>query len=94
MNMKKKPLTPEQLEDAKRLKSIFNAKKKELGLSQESLAYELGVTQSAVNQLMAAGDQSNTLADIAPRAYAIAPAAVASRQTPRPHSMTSLSPDR
>ncbi|EPC8314557.1 LexA family protein [Escherichia coli] len=53
MNMKKKPLTPEQLEDAKRLKSIFNAKKKELGLSQESLAYELGVTQSAVNQLMA-----------------------------------------
>ncbi|EMO8541902.1 LexA family transcriptional repressor, partial [Escherichia coli] len=41
--MKKKPLTPEQLEDAKRLKSIFNAKKKELGLSQESLAYELGV---------------------------------------------------
>ncbi|EOQ5650195.1 LexA family transcriptional repressor, partial [Escherichia coli] len=26
--MKKKPLTPEQLEDAKRLKSIFNAKKK------------------------------------------------------------------
>ncbi|WP_340532053.1 LexA family transcriptional regulator [Escherichia coli] len=52
MNMKKKPLTPEQLEDAKRLKSIFNAKKKELGLSQESLAYELGITQSAVHQLM------------------------------------------
>ncbi|ECA4811383.1 LexA family transcriptional regulator [Salmonella enterica subsp. enterica serovar Rubislaw] len=51
MNMKKKPLTIEQLEDARRLKNIFLSKKKELGLSQESIALELGVSQSAINQL-------------------------------------------
>ncbi|HGB3909061.1 TPA: LexA family protein [Salmonella enterica subsp. enterica serovar Birkenhead] len=49
--MKKKPLTTDQLEDAKRLKGIFLSKKKELGLSQESIALELGVSQSAINQL-------------------------------------------
>ncbi|HAD5968631.1 TPA_asm: LexA family transcriptional regulator [Salmonella enterica subsp. enterica serovar Typhimurium] len=51
MNMKKKPLTAEQLEDSRRLKNIFLSKKKELGLSQESIALELGVSQSAINQL-------------------------------------------
>ncbi|ELP9164879.1 LexA family transcriptional regulator [Salmonella enterica] len=51
MNMKKKPLTSEQLEDSRRLKNIFLSKKKELGLSQESIALELGVSQSAINQL-------------------------------------------
>lgn len=50
--MKKRPLTAEQLEDAKRLKDIFLSKKKELCLSQESVALELGVSQSAVNQLL------------------------------------------
>ncbi|HGK4601136.1 TPA: LexA family protein [Yersinia enterocolitica] len=50
--MKKKPLTPEQLDDAKRLKELFNAKKKALGISQESVAHELGVGQSAVNQFL------------------------------------------
>jgi phage repressor protein C with HTH and peptisase S24 domain len=46
--MKKKPLTAEQLDDAKRLKAIFEAKKKELGYSQESLGHVLGIGQSAV----------------------------------------------
>lgn len=46
--MKKKPLTAEQLEDAKRLKAIFEAKKKELGYSQESFGHALGIGQSAV----------------------------------------------
>ncbi len=50
--MKKKPLTPEQLADAARLKAIFENKKKELGLSQETLAEHLGMGQSGVAQLL------------------------------------------
>lgn len=50
--MKKKPLTQEQLEDAIRLKCIYEAKKKELDLSQEAIAHELGMGQSAVAQLL------------------------------------------
>ncbi|WP_127146568.1 LexA family transcriptional regulator [Serratia marcescens] len=49
---KKTPLSPEQIEDSKRLKAIFMAKKKELKLSQESLAHELGVVQSAVSAVL------------------------------------------
>lgn len=50
--MKKKPLTDEQIADAMRLKAIFDAKKKELGLSQESLGEAIGMGQSAVAQLL------------------------------------------
>lgn len=50
--MKKKPLTTEQLADAMRLKSIFDMKKKELGLSQETLAELMGMGQSGVAQLL------------------------------------------
>ncbi|WP_025155365.1 LexA family protein [Morganella morganii] len=50
--MKKKPLTDEQVADAMRLKAIFDAKKKELGLSQESLGEAIGMGQSAVAQLL------------------------------------------
>ncbi|MEB7891002.1 LexA family transcriptional regulator [Hafnia alvei] len=50
--MKKKPLTADQIADAKRLKAIFEAKKKELNLSQESLGEALGMGQSAVAQLL------------------------------------------
>ncbi|MEY0337818.1 LexA family protein [Providencia stuartii] len=50
--MKKKPITEEQKADANRLKSIFEAKKKELGLSQESLGNAIGMGQSAVAQLL------------------------------------------
>lgn len=50
--MKKKPLNQEQLADAKRLKALFNAKKKELGLSQAVVADHLGIVQSAVNSLL------------------------------------------
>ncbi|MGP4130091.1 LexA family transcriptional regulator [Pantoea tagorei] len=50
--MKKKPLTPEQIADAKRLKAIFDNKKKELGLSQETLAEQIGMGQSGVAQLL------------------------------------------
>jgi len=48
MSTKKKPLSAEQVEDALRLKSIYESKKNELGLSQESVADALGVSQSAI----------------------------------------------
>ena len=38
MSIKKKPLTIDQLEDAKRLKAIYESKKSALKLSQESIA--------------------------------------------------------
>ncbi|QCJ70895.1 LexA family protein [Providencia heimbachae] len=50
--MKKKPISEEQKADAVRLKAIFEAKKKELGLSQESLGDCIGMGQSAVAQLL------------------------------------------
>jgi len=50
--MKKKPLTPDQLADAARLKAIFESKKKELGLSQETLAERMGMGQSGIAQLL------------------------------------------
>ncbi|MEZ0582472.1 LexA family protein [Erwinia sp. STN24] len=50
--MKKKPLTPEQLADANRLKAIFENKKKVLGLSQETLAERMGMGQSGIAQLL------------------------------------------
>lgn len=57
--MKKKPLTPEQLQDADRLKAIYDSKKKHLGLSQESLAAKLGISQSAVAQIFAGKNALN-----------------------------------
>lgn len=58
--MKKKPLTDEQIADASRLKAIFDAKKKELGLSQESLGDVIGMGQSAVAQLLNGVNALNT----------------------------------
>lgn len=52
MNAKKKPLTDEQLEDALRLKAIYELKKNTLGLSQEAIADALGVGQSAIASLL------------------------------------------
>ncbi len=57
--MKKKPLTDAQIEDAKRLKALYEAKKKDLGLSQESIAHELGVVQSAVAQIFSGKNALN-----------------------------------
>lgn len=44
----KKPLTTEQLEDAKRLKALYESKKKVLGVTQYTIADELGISQGAV----------------------------------------------
>lgn len=52
MSIKKKPLSNEQVEDAKRLKTIYEGKKSSLGISQESVAYALGVGQSAIAALL------------------------------------------
>lgn len=41
-------LTTQQQEDARRLKSIYEAKKRKLGLSQVSIAEDLGKSQSAI----------------------------------------------
>ncbi|MBI6550425.1 LexA family protein [Xenorhabdus lircayensis] len=48
----KKKLTAEQLKDATRLKDLFESKKKQLGISQETLAEEIGKTQSAISHYL------------------------------------------
>ncbi|SQB09197.1 Uncharacterized HTH-type transcriptional regulator CBU_1416 [Citrobacter koseri] len=48
----KKSLTTEQLEDAKRLKALYESKKKELGVTQYTIADELGITQGAVGHYL------------------------------------------
>lgn len=60
MKAKKKSLTPEQLEDAMRLKSIYESKKVELKLSQESMADSLGMGQSGVAALLNGVNALNT----------------------------------
>lgn len=57
--MKKKPLSPEQLSDALSLKSIYESRKKELGLSQEIVAERLGISQSAVAQILSGKNALN-----------------------------------
>ncbi|HBV9908394.1 TPA: LexA family protein [Klebsiella aerogenes] len=52
MSIKKKPLTADQLEDARRLKLIYESKKSTLKLSQESIADALNVGQSAIAALL------------------------------------------
>ncbi|MBE3289554.1 LexA family transcriptional regulator [Enterobacter cloacae complex sp. P31C] len=49
---KKKDITPTQAEDAKRLKAIYEAKKKVLGVTQQSIADELDITQGAVGHYL------------------------------------------
>ncbi|MEQ1977085.1 S24 family peptidase [Xenorhabdus sp. SGI240] len=48
----KKKLTAEQLADSARLKEIFESKKKQLGISQETLAEDIDKTQSAISHYL------------------------------------------
>ena len=48
----KKNLTTEQLEDAVRLKALYESKKKLLGVTQYTIADELGITQGAVGHYL------------------------------------------
>lgn len=53
-NSRKVPLADWQVEDSQRLKALYNAKRAELGLTQDRIAAELGegVTQGAVSHFM------------------------------------------
>lgn len=53
-NSRKVPLADWQVEDSKRLKSLYSQKRAELGLTQDKIAAELGdgVTQGAVSHFM------------------------------------------
>ncbi|PHM73664.1 LexA family protein [Xenorhabdus kozodoii] len=48
----KKKLTTEQLAEAARLKEIFESKKDQLGITQETLAEEIGKTQGAISHYL------------------------------------------
>ena len=50
--MKKREISDIEKEECKLLKQIFNARKKELGLSQEKIAGLIGVTQAAINHYL------------------------------------------
>lgn len=56
----KKKLTPEEVAECARLKTIWNARKKDLGLSQDEMAAELGMTQSNLSNYLN-GHQSLSL---------------------------------
>lgn len=49
---KKKTLTPVQIADAERLKAIYEAKKKELGITQQSIADMLDISQGGVGHYL------------------------------------------
>ena len=50
--MTKKPLPQDKKDECLRLKAIFNAKKKALGLTQGSLAHQLGINQSSISHYL------------------------------------------
>lgn len=50
--MKKRQLTPTELAECNALKSIYAAKKKELGLTQEKIADSLGMSQAGVSMYL------------------------------------------
>lgn len=49
---KKKTLTPVQIADAERLKAIYEAKKKDLGITQQSIADMLDISQGGVGHYL------------------------------------------
>lgn len=57
---KKKILTPAQVADSKRLKALYEAKKKELGITQQSIADALDISQGAVGHYLNGRNALNT----------------------------------
>ncbi len=57
---KKKILTPAQVADSQRLKAIYEAKKKELGITQQSIADALDISQGAVGHYLNGRNALNT----------------------------------
>lgn len=48
----KRQLTTEQLADSRRLKALYESKKKELGITQQSIADILNISQGAVGHYL------------------------------------------
>lgn len=48
----RRTLTPEELRECAQLKSIFESKKKDLGITQQTIADELGITQATMSQYL------------------------------------------
>ncbi|HHQ6589182.1 TPA: LexA family protein [Serratia fonticola] len=59
---KKKALTTEQLQDAMRLKALYESKKKSLGITQQTIADALDVSQGAVGHYMTGRNALNVAA--------------------------------
>lgn len=57
---KKKILTPAQVADSQRLKALYEAKKKELGITQQSIADALDISQGAVGHYLNGRNALNT----------------------------------
>ena len=57
---KKKSLTPAQVADSQRLKALYEAKKKELGITQQSIADALDISQGAVGHYLNGRNALNT----------------------------------
>lgn len=51
-SQKKRPLTSDEIEECRVLKSIYDEKKRELGLTQESIGHEFGITTGAVGHYL------------------------------------------
>ncbi|MFB5948406.1 XRE family transcriptional regulator [Klebsiella pasteurii] len=60
--MQKKKLTSEQIADAERLKSIYEAKKKSLGLTMQKIADEMDISLSALGHYFYGRNSLNTRA--------------------------------
>ncbi len=84
MAIKRQPLTPDELEAASNLKRVWNAKKAELGLTQESAAHQLGYkTQSAVNQYLNAKVKLNLSAILSfAKLLKVSPAEISTKLVP------------
>lgn len=57
---KKIPLTESQKADAARLKSLYQSRARQLGLTQELIADELGITQGGVSHYLNGKNPLNT----------------------------------
>ncbi|WP_449575974.1 LexA family protein [Lelliottia nimipressuralis] len=57
---KKKILTPAQVADSQRLKALYEAKKKELGITQQSIADALDISQGGVGHYLNGRNALNT----------------------------------
>jgi transcriptional regulator with XRE-family HTH domain len=60
VSQKKKPLTDAEVEVCARLKQVWDEKTKDLGVTQEVAAAELGVSQGAISHFLSARNAVHT----------------------------------